>query len=1009
KRDGSVIAGHKCGPARMPGVFRLPPDGFLVHPRGFVLGGKWKVPVRSARARRRRLRRSAVCVAGDARSTAPTEGQRNTLCLQRRVSPAPPSPVTAIAWLILTFSSWRGNTCNVCVRDDACGALLTPDVSDNATCYRATTLVAQNHMECVVTIKIPCATDKGVVSNLKRPAEVTFTCRRETEKCDFQFWVEGTESFYCSLSKCAFKTAHYTTGANVSTVSCENLNCQCLPGRTLCGEPGSIDLTDWFIDPEEGPTGPATFTCDEDPVFGQLGGNHSCQFQEPHMTTLIRLISEEDYFALSCTSGECMHTTQVPGYIRPRLPNAFSPLAVTILIASGLGIAFAIFVGLAVARSADRTYSGLFGISTTIVASNSEQEDERNRQLLIENHVPCSIGFLDVGYSLVSETPSQVNHDSERDTLLRDTLQPDSRKILKGISGFVKAGQLLAIMGGSGAGKTTFLDILANRSKQGSIEGTIYVNGKKISAEEYRHMIGYVDQEDALMDTLTVHEAILHSALLRLPRNMSYSAKVKRVKETMIELGILEIAHQRIGSALNSTRGKISGGEKRRVSIACELVTSPSILMLDEPVSGLDGFNAYNVIESLARLATVYQRTVIFTCHQPRSDIFALFDQLLVLAKGQMVYSGPANSVIAHFSQLGFQVPIGFNVADYLIDLTTQSSNSEKNARSSESNRDNSTSLSIDAGSSLSPDLILEARENARPSAFQAIEQPPPLFFADETDATDNYSTEQTFPKTAKAPVAPLETFVAKFMQSEIQLKIRQDIAESMEVNSLADEQRDQTTFVESTKKATSLQQFIILNTRTFKNLYRNPALLATHYMIALCVAAICSGLFYDVQNDIGGFQNRMGLFFFVCALFGFSAISGMQVFAAERLIFMRERANNYYQPITYFLSKNNPAITIRINMLSRDRPTNRSRRKLPQISPRSYFLQPHMFVILFDGFDNVPVGVASNAYRHARDAVRNAIWRAVAKQRDCAVVGEMDDEIEFLFRGNGGVDCERS
>ena len=126
----------------------------------------------------------------------------------------------------------------------------------------------------------------------------------------------------------------------------------------------------------------------------------------------------------------------------------------------------------------------------------------------------------------------------------------------------------------------------------------------------------------------------------------------------------------------------ISGGEKRRVSIACELVTSPSILFLDEPTSGecsgmfsmfsscvcqgLDSFNAYNVIDSLVSLARNYNRTVVFTIHQPRSNIVALFDQLLVLASGKPVYSGEFSKCHGYFQSIGHPCPPGFNIADFL-------------------------------------------------------------------------------------------------------------------------------------------------------------------------------------------------------------------------------------------------------------------------------------------------------------------------------------------------------
>lgn len=145
----------------------------------------------------------------------------------------------------------------------------------------------------------------------------------------------------------------------------------------------------------------------------------------------------------------------------------------------------------------------------------------------------------------------------------------------------------MAVIGASGAGKSTFLDLLARKSKTGSVTGDILVNGKKVDNAEYRRVVGFVDQEDTLMGTLTVYETVLYSAMLRLPRDMSLEDKTMRTLETMHELGILGIRDSRIGE---SGQRSISGGEKRRVSIACELVTSPSILFLDEPTSGESSF-----------------------------------------------------------------------------------------------------------------------------------------------------------------------------------------------------------------------------------------------------------------------------------------------------------------------------------------------------------------------------------------------------------------------------------
>jgi ABC-type multidrug transport system ATPase subunit len=185
----------------------------------------------------------------------------------------------------------------------------------------------------------------------------------------------------------------------------------------------------------------------------------------------------------------------------------------------------------------------------------------------MSEHVPATLHFRDIGYTL----PSRLGSTSP------------AKPILSNISGRVEPGQVLAILGASGAGKSTFLDILARRQKSGTVRGATTVNGREISDEDFRRVCGFVDQEDTLMRTLTVYETVLYSALLRLPREMSYKAKEYRVLETLRELGILGIKDSRIGDP--GHRG-ISGGEKRRVSIACELVTSPSILCLDEPTSG---------------------------------------------------------------------------------------------------------------------------------------------------------------------------------------------------------------------------------------------------------------------------------------------------------------------------------------------------------------------------------------------------------------------------------------
>jgi ABC-type multidrug transport system ATPase subunit len=202
-----------------------------------------------------------------------------------------------------------------------------------------------------------------------------------------------------------------------------------------------------------------------------------------------------------------------------------------------------------------------------------------------------------------------------------------------------------------------FQDILAGRNKTGSIYGKIMYNGKPRNASFHR-ISGYVMQDDLLMATMTVREVLNFVAELRLPELVAKQEKQKRIDNAMEVLGIKHLADRRIGGTLK--RG-ISGGEKKRVSIACELIASPNILFLDEPTSGLDSYNAYNVMSCLSRISKK-GTTVIFSIHQPRSSVFDLFDYLLVLAEGHLTYFGKTEDVLQHFISLGYKVPDEYNI-----------------------------------------------------------------------------------------------------------------------------------------------------------------------------------------------------------------------------------------------------------------------------------------------------------------------------------------------------------
>jgi ATP-binding cassette subfamily G (WHITE) protein 2 len=168
------------------------------------------------------------------------------------------------------------------------------------------------------------------------------------------------------------------------------------------------------------------------------------------------------------------------------------------------------------------------------------------------------------------------------------------KNVLKGVSGIMKPG-VNAIAGPTGVGKTTLLDILSGRRSSSNPNSRVLLNGEPLPAY-YNCMSGYVVQEDVLMGTLTVKENIEFSASLRIPGGISSTERKSRVNSLLKELGLEEVADSKIGTKM--VRG-VSGGEKKRTSIAMELVASPAVLYLDEPTTGLDAFTAVQIMQIL--------------------------------------------------------------------------------------------------------------------------------------------------------------------------------------------------------------------------------------------------------------------------------------------------------------------------------------------------------------------------------------------------------------------------
>ncbi|KAF9921317.1 hypothetical protein FBU30_008696 [Linnemannia zychae] len=242
---------------------------------------------------------------------------------------------------------------------------------------------------------------------------------------------------------------------------------------------------------------------------------------------------------------------------------------------------------------------------------------------------------------------------------------PTGIDIIRNISGRLITGRTCAVMGPSGAGKTTFLSILAG--KVAKTNGSIKVNGKEQTLSLWKKLIGFVPQEDVMLSDLTVREILMHSARMRQPVHMSHNEKRLKVLEVIQFLGLGHIMDNPIGDV--ETRG-ISGGERKRVNIGMELVASPSILFLDEPTSGLDSATSLEVCKLLKKIAQEQFLTVAAVVHSPSPHAFNQFDDLILLGPGgRLVYSGPRDEAAHYFESIGYPVPGDESPADFFISL----------------------------------------------------------------------------------------------------------------------------------------------------------------------------------------------------------------------------------------------------------------------------------------------------------------------------------------------------
>ncbi|XP_010935863.2 ABC transporter G family member 28 isoform X2 [Elaeis guineensis] len=246
------------------------------------------------------------------------------------------------------------------------------------------------------------------------------------------------------------------------------------------------------------------------------------------------------------------------------------------------------------------------------------------------------------------------------------TLKGSKKKLLRCVTGKLMPGRVAAVMGPSGAGKTTFLSALAGKATGCSVTGLVLINGKVEPIRSYKRIIGFVPQDDIVHGNLTVEENLWFSARCRLSADMSKADKVLVVERVIESLGLQAIRDSLVGTV--EKRG-ISGGQRKRVNVGLEMVMEPSLLILDEPTSGLDSSSSQLLLRALRREA-LEGVNICMVVHQPSYTLYKMFDDLILLAKGGLTaYHGPVKKVEEYFSGLGIHVPERVNPPDYYIDI----------------------------------------------------------------------------------------------------------------------------------------------------------------------------------------------------------------------------------------------------------------------------------------------------------------------------------------------------
>ncbi|XP_073062087.1 ABC transporter G family member 31 isoform X2 [Primulina eburnea] len=298
-----------------------------------------------------------------------------------------------------------------------------------------------------------------------------------------------------------------------------------------------------------------------------------------------------------------------------------------------------------------------------LVNSASNGMDAKTKKGMILPFQPLTMTFHNVNYFV--DMPKEMSSQGVPETRLQ---------LLSNVSGVFSPGVLTALVGSSGAGKTTLMDVLAGRKTSGYVEGEIKISGYLKEQKTFARISGYVEQSDIHSPQLTVYESLWFSSFLRLPKEVNEEQRREFVEEVMQLVELDSLRHALVG--LPGSTG-LSTEQRKRLTIAVELVANPSIIFMDEPTSGLDA-RAAAIVMRTVRNTVDTGRTVVCTIHQPSIEIFETFDELILMKRGgRVIYGGKlgekSQTMIDYFQEISGipQIPNGYNPATWMLEIST--------------------------------------------------------------------------------------------------------------------------------------------------------------------------------------------------------------------------------------------------------------------------------------------------------------------------------------------------